>query len=546
MGSIGRRKFLISSGTAAATASLVSLGRSRTAAARGPWGELVEDPDGVLDLPEGFSYAILEQQYDPMDDGYRVPGYPDGMACFQGPDNTLILMRNHECNNNDWGNGPYSNNQEPPPEAYRSSAMGGVTRVVLDGSTYERISSNLVLVGTIRNCAGGWSPWGWLSCEETFESGGGRDHGYTFLCPIDAESVQEPQRIEGYGRFNHEAACIDPSNNYAYLSEDRGDSCLYRFVPDNMDEPFVGQLQALKIVGQNGYDTNNMGVDEVFEVEWVDIDNPDPNSDSVRGEAQGKGAATFVRGEGIWFFEGMVYLCSTSGGSTGNGQIFRLIDGDSPTLELIVSGTNSSVMEKPDNITVAPWGEVFMAEDGSGSQYIRWINEQGEVCDFARNALSGSEMAGVCFSPDGQAMFVNIQGDGLTLVITGPFPMMEEPGDGDGDPDPSGDGDGDPTTGDGDGDGDSTTGTGEGDGDGDPTTGAETDSGSGTDSTSGGDSDSDGGMGETGGMDPGLEEGGGGGGSGCSTTDSRSHGLGVAMTAAAALGLHQVLRAEDE
>jgi len=27
----------------------------------------------------------------------------------------------------------------------------------------------------------------------------------------------------------------------------------------------------------------------------------------------------------------------------------------------------------------------------------------------------------VCLSPDGRALFVNMQGDGMTLVITGPF-----------------------------------------------------------------------------------------------------------------------------
>jgi uncharacterized protein len=76
----------------------------------------------------------------------------------------------------------------------------------------------------------------------------------------------------------------------------------------------------------------------------------------------------------------------------------------------------------PDNITVAPWGGLFMAEDGgSGSNYIRGLDASGAVFDFARNAASASEFAGVCFAPDGRAMFVNIQRDGLTLAITGPF-----------------------------------------------------------------------------------------------------------------------------
>ena len=36
--------------------------------------------------------------------------------------------------------------------------------------------------------------------------------------------------------------------------------------------------------------------------------------------------------------------------------------------------------------------------------------------------MNQSELAGVCFSPDGSTLFVNIQHDpGLTLAITGPW-----------------------------------------------------------------------------------------------------------------------------
>src|SRR5262245_57426546 len=67
----------------------------RTVRADG-FGPLVADPDGVLDLPAGFRYRILDRVGDPMSDGYRTPGRPDGMACFAGPGGTLILVRNHE------------------------------------------------------------------------------------------------------------------------------------------------------------------------------------------------------------------------------------------------------------------------------------------------------------------------------------------------------------------------------------------------------------------------------------------------------------------
>ncbi len=524
MASLGRRKFILTSGAATLGLSLATLVTHKQARARG-FGDLIIDPDGILDLPEGFSYQILETAGDDMDDGYRVGGNPDGMACFAGPNGTLILMRNHEVGIGDVGNGPYKVGQTPPAQAYEPAAMGGVTRLVIDATTYARISSNLVLIGTIRNCAGGPSPWGWLSCEENTDINGNYRHGYTFLCPVDVESVQAPQRIDGYGRFNHEAVAIDPSTNYAYLTEDRGDSCIYRFVPDAMNEPFVGKLQALKVIGVGEYETGGMAEGEVVDIEWIDIDNHDPNNDTIRAEAQTKGAAIVVRGEGIWFFAGQVYICSTSGGEVGAGQIFRLIDGDAPTLELVVQSTDIAQLQSPDNITVAPWGEVFIAEDGDGDNFIRWITADNQICTFARNALSDSELTGVCFSPDGKAMFVNIQVDGLTLVVTGPFPVGMPPGDGDGD---TTDTTGDTTT------GDTTTG--------DDTTSGSSDGATESDGNGTGDEigDDESGTGETGGLGVGDSD----AGCSCTATGEQSK-IGALVTGLAAMALGTLVRERE-
>ncbi|MDC0722228.1 alkaline phosphatase PhoX [Nannocystis bainbridge] len=418
----GRRGLLRGGAAIAGSAALPFTFTYHRIARAAKYGDLVSDPDGILDLPPGFSYKILTRLFDPLSDGYRSPGLPDAMGAFPGPDGTIILMRNHELGVLDILHTPLYPEQPVPPEAYNPGASGGVTRLVIDNDTLELKSSNLVLFGTLRNCAGGMSPWGWLSCEETVDG----KHGYTYLCSTEATSVQPPRQIAGYGRYRHEAACIDPRTFVAYLTEDRGDSCLYRFVPDDKADPFTGKLQALRAVEVDRFATTDMEVGQVVAIAWVDVDEPTPNDDSVRAKAQAKGAAVVKRGEGIVYWQGAVYVCSTNGGPVGGGQIFKLVDGpDGGTLELVARSEDLEVLDHPDNITVAPWGELFMAEDGNGDNYVRGLDAKGHVFDFARNAKSDSEFAGVCFSPDGKTMFVNLMFDHLTVAIRGPFPEFE-------------------------------------------------------------------------------------------------------------------------
>lgn len=136
----------------------------------------------------------------------------------------------------------------------------------------------------------------------------------------------------------------------------------------------------------------------------------------------------------MWWGHNAAYFACTNGGTAQLGQLWRYVPAanegapatkgqNTPggTLELFVEPNDARVVRNADNITVAPNGDLFVCEDTKGDNRILRVTPDGQVSDFALNRLSGSELAGVCFSPDNSTMFVNIQHDHLTLAIRGPF-----------------------------------------------------------------------------------------------------------------------------
>ncbi|PSQ86704.1 MAG: phosphatase [Bacteroidetes bacterium QS_3_64_15] len=432
-----------------------STGREARSSDRVGFGPLQPDPDGVFDLPEGFSYRIISRHGDEMDDGFRVPHRPDGMATFPGPEETTLLVRNHEISagapvkegpfraegNASIGQMPDADRYDAGKKAY--GGLGGTTTVVYNTERQAVRRQFVSLAGTLRNCAGGPTPWNsWLTCEETVQRADdtfAKDHGYVFEVPATA-SIQraEPRPIKAMGRFNHEAVAVDPNSGVAYLSEDRSDGLLYRYLPE---EPGAlqkgGRLQCLCVRQQESLDTRNWGdgpdilPGTAFEVEWRDLDHVDTPDDDLRKRGFAHGAARFAREEGMWYGEDAVYMACTNGGKNAKGQVWRYVpspyegtdrEDDKPgRLELFVEPNDTTVLENADNLTVAPWGDVIACEDGSGTDTLVGITPEGQFYKLGRNAMGDSELAGAVFSPDGSTLFMNIQHEGLTLAITGPW-----------------------------------------------------------------------------------------------------------------------------
>lgn len=418
----GRRAWLAGGAAVAAASAFPALRWVSPGRAPSPpdeRGGLRPDPDGILDLREGFSYRVVQQAGQWMSDRRPVPARPDGMACFEGPGGSWVLMRNHEL---PAGLPGRMITGESPREAYDEAGAGGVSRVVVDPRTLEVRASNLVLAGTSMNCSGGASPWGWLSCEED-----PRDprHGFVFLCDPGADGVREPRRIDAYGRFKHEAAAVHPETAVCYLTEDQGDSCFYRFVPHDPARPFEGRLQALRVRGRPGEDTAPLATGARREIDWVDVGDAVPDRDELRHRARQLGAAAFRRGEGVCLADGAVCFTATTGGPIEAGQIWRLEDeGEGGTLEVLAASTDRGALDMPDNVAMSPSGTLFFVEDGPGHDFLRGVGHDGAVFEVARNAASEGELTGVCFAPDGRTLFLNLQEEGLTVAIRGPFDRL--------------------------------------------------------------------------------------------------------------------------
>lgn len=425
-----RRAFLAATGSAfAALLASACMSRSIAApAARSPYGALVPDPAGLLDLPQGFAYRVIARLGDAMDDGGRVPDNADGMGCFDLGDGTIALVRNHELTARQISFGAISSGYDRTLSG--TVLNGGTTTQVLDAGTHATVRQYRSLAGTIRNCAGGTTPWGsWLTCEEDVTRAGRgvqRDHGWVFEVPANAGRLVDAAPLTAMGRFNHEAACVDPATGVVYMTEDRDDGLLYRFLPNEPGKlSRGGRLQALAAKGlkdSRNREEQAIAPRRMREVRWIDLDEVESPDDNLRRRGAAKGATLFARGEGIHMGQGELYFCCTSGGAAGYAQVFRLMPGKD-RLELFFESTSKAQFNYGDNLTVAPNGHLIVCEDAYTAvvdNHLRGITPEGSVYPLARLHRQ-TELAGACFSPDGRTLFVNAYSPALTLAITGPW-----------------------------------------------------------------------------------------------------------------------------
>ncbi len=351
----------------------------------GPYGALQAPDANGLRLPQGFTAREIARA------GQPVPGtaypwhiFPDGQATFATDDGGWILVSNSES-------------------LAATGAGVSAIRFTKDGAID---SAYRICAGTNANCAGGPTPWGtWLTCEEY-------DRGQVFEC--DPLGVVPALSRPALGVFNHEAVAVDPVGKRLYLTEDEGDGGLYRFTPANYPNLNQGVLEIAKA------DANGR-------VTWTQIPDPSAIGTPTRQQVD---MTPFDGGEGIWFDSGLIIF------STKGDDSLRAYDTRAQTIELLYAQKQDpqKLINGPDNLSVAPSGDLFVCEDnGDDAFQILIISAEREVApvvEFVAPIHAGSETAGVVFDPSGTRMYFASQrgnGNGTVYEVTGPF-RKEPPG----------------------------------------------------------------------------------------------------------------------
>jgi hypothetical protein len=441
-----RRAFLLT-GVAACGSLQALLARAasgapvRLAEGYGPLAPVSDGTTGLplLQLPPGFRYFTFGWTRDPLGDGTPTPPMHDGMAAFPLDGGLVRLVRNHEVS---------VGTAFAPALAYDAAAGGGTTTIDVDLQQARVVRSVASLAGTVRNCAGGATPWGsWLTCEESLLDASSdarlrQTHGWIFEVPVQGAPAVQPLRA--MGRFVHEAVAVDPVSGIVYETEDADRSGFYRFTPiERRRLAAGGTLDMLAVKGSPALDTRRKQKAGVtYSVEWVRIEHPErAHADEATRDGEGvfrqglaQGGAIFARLEGAWYGGGSIFFVATNGGNQQRGQVWQYRPSDE-TLRLVFESPGYDILDMPDNLCVTPRGALMLCEDGSGgAQFLRGLTLDGQIFDFARNSVvlngecngfrgdfRGSELAGVTFSPDGRWLLFNIQAPGISFAVTGPW-----------------------------------------------------------------------------------------------------------------------------
>jgi len=321
----------------------------------------------------------------------------------------------------------------------------------------EEIKNSDFALGTMGNCAGGYTPWGtFLTCEENYDMFWGdklRDgttkkswfnwdkiyprspQHYGWVVEIEPKTGKSKKLIS-LGRFAHECAAVAKAKNglaVAYSGDDTNDEHLYKFISKTSDSLERGKLYVASL--EKG--------------EWISLDREDQPilrekfKDQTeiliyaREAAKLVGATPLARPEDIEFdpLTGNVLVALTNNKPKGDyhGSILKIVekDGDYGSLkfshEVFLQGGKKHGFAAPDNMVFDKTGNLWFTTDIAGGEidkgaykgygnnslfvFIRSGAHAGKVIRLA-SAPREAEFTGPCFSPDFKTLFLSVQHPG--------------------------------------------------------------------------------------------------------------------------------------
>jgi uncharacterized protein len=375
---------------------------ARPATRLGRFGALLSADSNGWRLPKNVTshvVAISGQRVDGT--SYVFPNLPDGACCVPRAAGGWYLCWNSEVDD----------------------GLGAVSVLAFDrNARLERASA--LATGLSRPCSGGLTPWAtWLSCEEVAL---GR------LVEMDPRRQRPTTAHRHMGLFRREAAVVDPTRRVVYMSEDEPDGLLYRFRYERTADLSAGTLEAAVLEPHAGDPTT-------WNVSWTRVPNPTPrattNADPTNPPPPETipcryqtAAYAFDGGEGLTIIDHRLVVLSTK----GDDKLW-LYDAETSTMSVLYDGREASAsgveptLTGVDNLTLSPGNDILVCEDG-GSMDLVAVQRDGRVERVATlTGQRGSELAGVCISPNGRHIYVASQrgvdaSRGIVYRLTGSFP----------------------------------------------------------------------------------------------------------------------------
>jgi len=439
---------------------------------------LLPSLDDKLITLDGLNYKILIKWGEAINSKENFGYNNDFIAINPLQENKAILWVNHEYVNPIFNGGAERTKQavdielkEVGGSLLEIEKINNDWKVVknssfnrrIDGNTKipfawdEKISGTDFALGSMGNCAGGYTPWGtFLTCEENYDIFWGdklrngtvkeswlkwdkiyprSPEHYGWVVEVEPKTGKA-KKLVSLGRFAHECAAVNKAKNgkiVAYSGDDSNDEHLYKFISNSDSSLEEGKLYVASL--EQG--------------KWISLDRNDQpilkekfkNQTEVqiyaREAAKLVGATPLARPEDIEFdpLTGHVLIALTNNKPKKNfhGSILKIMEKNDDygslefTHDTFLPGGKKYGFAAPDNMVFDKSGNLWFTTDMSGSD----IN-QGAYEGFGNNSLfvflrkgihagkvirvasapRDAEFTGPCFSPDYKTLFLSVQHPG--------------------------------------------------------------------------------------------------------------------------------------